>query len=242
MCIRDSYSCVPYGSGYRMGIDRDEDTALDAIDNCPDVPNAGQADSDGDGTGDACDSNGGPVTTTTITTTTTSTTATTTSTSSTTTTLSGIHGPFLTRSLKIARLTKPAGQQKLSLKSDRMDATGLSYNPLAEDLTITLLLKDGTVLGSAVIPAQDPDWKPSSSSFRWKAKSAPHPAGLRSVKLGVSGRPFTLGAKSADIDATGAPAAATTGFVITFTVGDDSWSGPTPACRLSGSGNTLKCG
>lgn len=237
-----TYSCVPYGSGYRMGIDRDEDTALDAIDNCPDVPNAGQADSDGDGTGDACDSNGGPVTTTTITTTTTSTTATTTSTSSTTTTLSGIHGPFLTRSLKIARLTKPAGQQKLSLKSDRMDATGLSYNPLAEDLTITLLLKDGTVLGSAVIPAQDPDWKPSSSSFRWKAKSAPHPAGLRSVKLGVSGRPFTLGAKSADIDATGAPAAATTGFVITFTVGDDSWSGPTPACRLSGSGNTLKCG
>ena len=134
-----TYSCVPYGSGYRMGIDRDEDTALDAIDNCPDVPNAGQADSDGDGTGDACDSNGGPVTTTTITTTTTSTTATTTSTSSTTTTLSGIHGPFLTRSLKIARLTKPAGQQKLSLKSDRMDATGLSYNPLAEDLTLSLI-------------------------------------------------------------------------------------------------------
>jgi hypothetical protein len=35
--------------------DRDSDGLDDAVDNCPDVPNPEQADSDGDGTGDACD-------------------------------------------------------------------------------------------------------------------------------------------------------------------------------------------
>ncbi len=67
-----TYTCVPFGSGVRMGIDRDEDGDLDAIDNCPDVVNPNQADSDFDGIGDACDS-GGPVTTTTSTTSTTTT-------------------------------------------------------------------------------------------------------------------------------------------------------------------------
>ena len=28
---------------------------------------------------------------------------------------------------------------------------------------------------------------------------------------------------------------------VSFTVGDDTWLGPTPPCQLSGSGNTLKC-
>jgi hypothetical protein len=50
-----TYTCVPPGSGTRMGIDRDEDGVLDGLDNCPDVANADQADSDNDGIGNVCD-------------------------------------------------------------------------------------------------------------------------------------------------------------------------------------------
>jgi DNA-binding beta-propeller fold protein YncE len=50
-----TWSCVPPGSGTRIGIDRDEDGVLDQTDVCPAKADPGQADTDGDGVGDACD-------------------------------------------------------------------------------------------------------------------------------------------------------------------------------------------
>ncbi|MCB1845327.1 MAG: thrombospondin type 3 repeat-containing protein, partial [Halioglobus sp.] len=50
-----TYTCVPPGSGERMGINRDEDNILDGLDNCPAVANNDQLDSDFDKIGDACD-------------------------------------------------------------------------------------------------------------------------------------------------------------------------------------------
>jgi len=50
-----TYTCVPPGSGIRIGIDRDEDGVLDLDDSCPAHANADQADGDGDLVGDACD-------------------------------------------------------------------------------------------------------------------------------------------------------------------------------------------
>ena len=49
-----TFTAVPPGTGIRIGVDRDDDTVLDLNDNCPDVSNTDQLDSDNDGIGDAC--------------------------------------------------------------------------------------------------------------------------------------------------------------------------------------------
>jgi hypothetical protein len=50
-----TYTCAPPGSGQRMGINRDGDTSLDGLDNCPGVPNDDQADLNNNGVGDVCE-------------------------------------------------------------------------------------------------------------------------------------------------------------------------------------------
>ncbi len=50
-----TYTCVAPGSGVRAAINRDRDSLLDGLDNCPDADNDGQTDTDLDSAGDACD-------------------------------------------------------------------------------------------------------------------------------------------------------------------------------------------
>jgi hypothetical protein len=50
-----TYTCVPPGSGLRMGVDQDLDGVFDGLDNCPGAFNDLQEDGDSDGLGDACD-------------------------------------------------------------------------------------------------------------------------------------------------------------------------------------------
>lgn len=50
-----TYTAVPPGSGFRLGIDRDEDTILDNDDNCPANANPGQEDDDSNGIGNVCE-------------------------------------------------------------------------------------------------------------------------------------------------------------------------------------------
>ena len=51
-----TFTCVPPGSGVRMALNRDRDGFLNGQDNCPSVANDSQADIDGNGIGDACES------------------------------------------------------------------------------------------------------------------------------------------------------------------------------------------
>lgn len=50
-----TYTAVPPGSGYRLGVDRDEDSVMNYDDNCPMNYNPGQEDDDADGIGNACE-------------------------------------------------------------------------------------------------------------------------------------------------------------------------------------------
>jgi DNA-binding beta-propeller fold protein YncE len=50
-----TYTCVPPGSGTRVGINADRDTHLDGNDNCAGIANDSQADNELDGLGDECD-------------------------------------------------------------------------------------------------------------------------------------------------------------------------------------------
>ena len=50
-----TYTCVPPGSGVRMGLDRDRDVLFDGVDNCPNISNPLQQNFDGDALGNACD-------------------------------------------------------------------------------------------------------------------------------------------------------------------------------------------
>ncbi|MCK6555045.1 hypothetical protein L6Q96_10770 [Candidatus Binatia bacterium] len=52
---RVTYTCVPPGSGERVGVNRDGDARFDGLDNCPEIANDAQEDADGDAVGDACD-------------------------------------------------------------------------------------------------------------------------------------------------------------------------------------------
>ncbi len=57
-CVNSIGSPEPNDPGGQP-VDTDADGTVDSLDNCPTIANADQADADGDGIGDACDSNGG---------------------------------------------------------------------------------------------------------------------------------------------------------------------------------------
>ncbi len=223
-----TYTCVPFGSGQRMGLDRDEDGVFNRVDNCPDVENPLQTDANMNNIGDVCEPGGGPTTT--------STTSTTTTTTTTTTTLPSF--VFTTRIMKLGRLDKPAGEHTLLLKSDVINGFTSAHNPLVEDVVLTISVS-GVPQATSTISAGDAGWKLSGKRYKWKAPFTPHPSNMRSVSIGIAGGLFKVRFKSKSVDATGA--GVVTNFGISLDIGDDTWEGTTPPCTLSGSAKTLKC-
>jgi len=137
----------------------------------------------------------------------------------------------------VKKLTSPAGEQRVSLKSNELDGSGVAFNPLTEGLTVTLSDDGGPVWSGTIVPA-DPDWKFSSNKLKWRARSAVHPDGLKNLLIGIPGQPFAfkLTVKDGDVAAAAGAAALT----VTLQVGDDVYEGSLP-CTANRSGKTLSC-
>jgi DNA-binding beta-propeller fold protein YncE len=221
-----TYTCVPSGSGVRIGIDRDEDGRYNRADNCPAVFNPQQTDANDDGVGDVCELG---ATTTTTTTTTLATT--------TTTTLPSIDVLEI-ESLQISGLSHPAGDQKLKLKSGELDATSWSFDPPSDGLTL-IVERSPVERWMAVIPAGAAGWRvsPDGRRYKWKRPSGAPPSALRALSLGLRNGYVKLRASSQVIDASWAAGAAM--LVASLEAGSGSWAGTTPACASSA--NTLRC-
>lgn len=221
-----TYTCVPSGSGVRIGIDRDEDGHYNRADNCPAVFNPQQTDANEDDIGDVCEPG---ATTTTTTTTTLSTT--------TTTTLPPID-VLAIESLQISRLSRPAGDQKLKLKSGDLDATSWLFDPESDDLTLVVERSPGE-RWVAVIPAGAAGWRisPDGRRYKWKRPGGAPPSALRTVSLGVRDGYVKLRASSQAIDASWAAGAAM--LAGSLEAGSGLWAGTTPNCASSS--NTLRC-
>ncbi len=147
-------------------------------------------------------------------------------------------GDLPVRILKVRGLTRPAGEQRATLRSDAIDATSATFDPVTEGLTLGFSEPGGPSF-AVTIPPGDPDWKVSAKSYKWRARSAPHPQGLYSISVGTSGSRFKLKGKARNLNAL--PITGFSSLELSLQIGDDIWSGAVPPCTLSGSGDSLKC-
>ena len=134
------------------------------------------------------------------------------------------------RLVKIVKLHKDAGTQKLKLQTHDVAGDAVAFNLTSEALTVELMAGATTVY-SATIPGSDPGWKLRGEKFKWKApKNPPHPAGLKSVQVGIAGQPFRVKLGTKDSDLTAAAGAA--GIDVTLTLGTHLFAG-TIACTAT---------
>jgi hypothetical protein len=217
---------VPWGSGVRIGLDRDEDGHYNRADNCPSVFNPQQTDANDDGVGDVCE----PGATTTTTTTTTLPTTT-------TTTMPSVDTLEI-ETLQVSGLSRAAGDQKLKLKTGELPAAGFAFDPALDALNVVVERAPGAGL-TTVIPAGAAGWRVSRDGrrFKWKAPKAAPPSALRALSLSFRGDSAKLRATSQEIDASWAAGATMLG--TSLEIGSGRWLGVTPPCTASAS--SIRC-
>jgi hypothetical protein len=91
------------------------------------------------------------------------------------------------------------------------------------------------------IPAGDADWKITPKRWKWRARTAPHPAGLHSLIIPAPGTADAVRFKSKNADHTAWSDAGGVPLAVRFTAGGEEWAGNTKPCRMAANGGTLIC-
>lgn len=150
-----------------------------------------------------------------------------------------IGGGFQPKKIKVSGLDDPPGEQKLKIKTFRVDASGESYDVAADQAEVTLSI-GGSTVASFTILGGDPGWRASARRLSWRAL-LPRSDGLVALKLPAAGNVGSAVLRAANLDLASLTSANRSRIVVTFTMGTAGWQGVTTPCGLSKSGAVLKC-
>lgn len=148
-------------------------------------------------------------------------------------------GVFEPLRLKVGNLDRGAGEQKLRLRTVRIDASSEVYDPAADAATVSLQLAE-TTLARFTVPAGDPGWRSSPRRLSWRA-TTPRPDGLLSIKVPAPGRVGRAIVKVRDAHLLGFADADLRRLSARFQMGSADWTGVSAPCRLSANAAVLDC-
>ncbi len=157
----------------------------------------------------------------------------------------GSCGGFGATQVKLARLTKPAGEQGLKLKAFSLSASGHPFDPTSEAVTIVIADQTGGV---------DTVTVPAGSAWRISTKNGVPIRYVYADRRGTNGGITKLALRAADPSGFGAlfrvdvvmkhaplaAAADVRAATARVRIGDDCWEDTIP-CVLKGSGQTADC-
>lgn len=155
-------------------------------------------------------------------------------------------GSYRVKRLTLTRMSAPAGDERLVMKSFDLDGAERTFDPLAEEMAITVRDQSG-VVHIAVIPAGSANWRAQPLSgpvekYSFTDKTGAF-GGIRKIGLRTTGAPgfgglfrATAKIKDANLSAARDAAAAT----VTLRIGNDCWEENAP-CTIGGSGKNARC-
>jgi len=145
---------------------------------------------------------------------------------------------FAIKLVKVTRLTKANGTQRLKMRGGGTQASVADFDVSTQPVRVALSTGGSTVFDATVEPGS-PDWRVSQTRWRWKKRLAVEPNGLSGITLSIKHDELIVKVAAADAsleDLSGVP-----GMEVTVAIGADAWHGPSPACSMSNNGNSLRC-
>jgi hypothetical protein len=105
--------------------------------------------------------------------------------------------PFVGRTLKIPKLTKPGGAEDRSEKLG-LDGSAPPFNPRTQGLTLTIAGSGGTIWQATIAP-NDPDWKLAGDTLNVDGEVGTESTRVEELLDGLPGQPFEMRAKTGKV-------------------------------------------